>query len=540
MRLYQEDKRPWFVGFSGGKDSTMVASLIFDTVLSVPPEQRIKPISILCTDTRVEIPAIVQIVETFLGEMHKFSQQNNLKIDVNLLRPPPEQSFWVNIIGRGYPPPNRVFRWCTQRMKIDPVTTFVNLRLGHWGEAILHLGARRAESSTRAQTMAGRNTRNGLCRHPNLPRVWVSNPIEFLTTEEVWAYLLQKPNPWGSDNRALYKLYANASNGECPIQIDTSTPSCGNSRFGCWTCTVVERDKASEGLLASGDERMEKLVEFRETLLYYREPANDKRDNRRMNGNKSPGPLTISARRELLERLLALQEETGLPLISPEELLVIQQLWKAARNPDDGNGVARIVNNQRGVIMNTDPDELNQTLELEEKIAKEHGVRTDTLRRMLAKVEAYSESHRANGLQDDLLNILKDDLEPLTGIESPSPEERQVQEREGDSSTISRFTFLGKKYENPSGAYVDALLRLCEILLSQVPDKFPMLLQLTSRTGKHYFSRNKSDFEKTDRPHQIGGYWIYCLFSGDGTKKHMYRIIRHLKFREEDLKIESQ
>jgi hypothetical protein len=44
--------------------------------------------------------------------------------------------------------------------------------------------------------------------------------------------------------------YASASNGECPIQIDTSTPSCGNSRFGCWPCTVVDRDKASEGLLA--------------------------------------------------------------------------------------------------------------------------------------------------------------------------------------------------------------------------------------------------------------------------------------------------
>src|SRR5205823_6103684 len=151
----------------------------------------------------------------------------------------------------------------------------------------------------------------------------VSNPIEFLTTEDVWAYLLQKPNPWGGDNRSLYKLYSNASNGECPIQIDTSTPSCGNSRFGCWTCTVVDRDKASEGLLASGDERMEKLIEFRETLLYYRDPDNSKRDMKRMNGNEGPGPLTIMARRELLQRLLALQEEISLKLISPEELLLI-------------------------------------------------------------------------------------------------------------------------------------------------------------------------------------------------------------------------
>src|SRR3989338_7259916 len=293
------------------------------------------------------------MVEGALDQMRKCSQQHNLNIDANLLKPTIEESFWVNIIGRGSPPPNRVFRWCTQRMKIDPVSVFVQQRLGHWGEAILHLGARRAESSTRAQTMAGRETRNGLRRHPDLPRVWVSNPIEFLTTEDVWAYLLQKPNPWGGDNRPLYKLYASASNGECPIQIDTSTPSCGNSRFGCWTCTVVERDKASEGLRASGDERMEKLIEFRETLLFYRDPA-------------------------------------------------------------DGRGVARIVNKQRGVVMSADLNELNRLREMEEEVAREKGIDAETLRRMLAKVEAYSESHRAHGLPDDLLNILKDDLENQT------------------------------------------------------------------------------------------------------------------------------
>ncbi len=410
-QLYLEDERPWLVGFSGGKDSTMLSSLVFDVVLSIPANQRKKPVSVLCTDTRVEIPAIADMVEGTLDRMRKCSQQNDLNIDANLLKPTIEESFWVNIIGRGYPPPNRSFRWCTQRMKIDPVNVFVQQRLGHWGEAILHLGARRAESSTRAQTMAGRKARNGLRRHPDLPRVWVSNPIEFLTTEDVWAYLRQKPNPWGGDNRSLYKLYASASNGECPIQIDTSTPSGGNSRFGCWTCTVVDRDKASEGLLASGDERMEKLIEFRETLLFYRDPGNGKRDPRRMNGNEGPGPLLISARRELLAKLLALQEETRLELISPEELLLIQQMWKAARDPDDGRGVARIVSKQRGGIMSTDLNELNRLREMEEEVAREKGINVETLRRMVAKVEEYSESHRAHGLPDELLNILNDDLE---------------------------------------------------------------------------------------------------------------------------------
>ena len=409
--LYLEDPRPWLVGFSCGKDSTMLASLIVELVAGIPQDQHKKPVVILCTDTRVEIPAIAEMIAGTLARIQRFSQQNDLNIEVNLLKPPPEESFWVNMIGRGYPPPNRTFRWCTQRLKIDPVNTFVQQRLGHWSEAILHLGARRAESSTRAQTMANRERRNGLNRHPDLPRVWVSNPIEFLTTEEVWAYLLQKPNPWGGDNRPLYKLYASASNGECPIQIDTSTPSCGNSRFGCWTCTVVDRDKASEGLLASGDERMEKLIEFRETLLEFRDPANGWRDKRRMNGNNGPGPLTIEARRELLKRLLALQEETHVEVISPEELLLIQQLWKAARDPDDGRGVARIVNKQRGIIMSANLRELNRLRELEEEVAREKAIDPDTLRRMVAKVEEYSESHRAHGLPDALLNILKDDLE---------------------------------------------------------------------------------------------------------------------------------
>jgi len=408
--FYLNDPRPWLVGFSGGKDSTMVASLVFSAVLSVPKQQRQKPISIISTDTRVEIPAIVEMIDGTLRRMQKISNKEGLNIEVVPLKPPPEQSFWVNIIGRGYPPPNRVFRWCTQRLKIDPVTIFVDQRIGHWGEAVLHLVARRAESALRAQKMASRNHKNGLNRHPDLPRVWVSNPIEYLTTEEVWAYLLQKNNPWGDDNRPLYKLYTNASNGECPIQIDTSTPSCGNSRFGCWTCTVVERDKTSEGLLAAGDERMERLIEFRETLLYYRDPANGKRDMKRMNGNDGPGPLNIKARRELLGHLLSLQEEICLNLISPEELLLIQQLWKAAREPDDGRGVARIVNKQRGVIMNTDLKQLNSLRKIEEEVATEVGVRVDTLARMLAKVEEYSESRRAQGLPDDLLNILKDDL----------------------------------------------------------------------------------------------------------------------------------
>ncbi len=416
--LYLSDHRPWIVGFSGGKDSTMVASLIYEVVQSLDRDQRTKPIAVVCTDTRVEIPAIVEMIEGTLGKMQKNSNLEGMNVEVNLLRPPPEQSFWVNILGRGYPPPNRTFRWCTQRLKIDPVTQFVKRTMtgGRWSEAILHLGARRSESATRSRGLANRETRNSLRRHEDMPNVWINNPIEFLTTEEVWAYLLQKRNPWGGDNKVLYQLYSNAAGGECPLVVDQSTPSCGNSRFGCWTCTVVERDKASEGLLESGDERMEHLLGFRDTLMEFRNPENGWRDMRRRNGADGPGPLTIRGRRELLKRLLLLQEETGMALISGEELLLIQKFWKAAREPDDGRGVARIVNRIKGVHM-VDLKEAGRLRELQEEIAEQKGISPDTLRRMLAKVEDYSESHKAMGLPDDLLNILNDELYEIeTGV----------------------------------------------------------------------------------------------------------------------------
>jgi DNA sulfur modification protein DndC len=127
--LYLADSRPWLVGFSGGKDSSLVAQLVFDAVQDIPPDQRTKEIAVVCTDTRVEIPAIVEMIETSLAKMRRYANDQNLNIEVHLLRPPPEQSFWVNIIGRGYPPPNRTFRWCMQRMKIDPVTRFVEQRM---------------------------------------------------------------------------------------------------------------------------------------------------------------------------------------------------------------------------------------------------------------------------------------------------------------------------------------------------------------------------------------------------------------------------
>ena len=171
QQLYATDTRPWVVGYSGGKDSSMIVSLVYEAVMALPPEKRTKEICIVCTDTRVEIPAVVSRVQNELDLMNTCSGQLGLNITAHLLKPPAQQSFWVNIIGRGYPPPNRTFRWCTQRLKIDPVSEFIRGKLGHWGEAIIILGARRSESGSRAQTLDARAKNElGLRRHDDLPR----------------------------------------------------------------------------------------------------------------------------------------------------------------------------------------------------------------------------------------------------------------------------------------------------------------------------------------------------------------------------------
>ena len=35
--------------------------------------------------------------------------------------------------------------------------------------------------------------------------------------------------------------------GDCNIALNPGAPSCGKTRFGCWVCTVVEKDRSNGG-----------------------------------------------------------------------------------------------------------------------------------------------------------------------------------------------------------------------------------------------------------------------------------------------------
>ena len=119
-KVYTEDDRPWVVGYSGGKDSTVVIQLVYEALRELPREQLRKKIYVISSDTLVETPLIIQSINTTLHRIETKAIEDGLPIETHKVRPMVEQSFWTNIIGKGYPSPNQQFRWCTDRMKIDP------------------------------------------------------------------------------------------------------------------------------------------------------------------------------------------------------------------------------------------------------------------------------------------------------------------------------------------------------------------------------------------------------------------------------------
>lgn len=322
--------RPWIIGFSGGKDSTLVLHLVVESIMELPWSERVRPVHVVANDTLVESPIVQTYVDGILGNLQHALDGLELPFTVAKTTPAVDQTFWVNLLGRGYPAPTRMFRWCTDRMKIRPTTDFVKREVAIEGEVILLLGVRRSESAARAATAKRYDNGGRLNSHNDIPGCLVFRPILELTTDEVWEYLMAVNAPWGGNHQALVKLYRDAMGGECPMVLDPDAqPSCGSSsvRFGCWTCTVVDKDKSFRNQIDKGFEHLVPMATFRDWLKEYCY-TDENRMKQRRNGQSGMGPLTFEARAEILARLLSLQDSVKVPLISEQEIKEIHKIWQ--------------------------------------------------------------------------------------------------------------------------------------------------------------------------------------------------------------------
>jgi DNA sulfur modification protein DndC len=120
------------------------------------------------------------------------------------------------------------------------------------------------------------------------------------------------------------------------VTAKSDAPSCGtsSSRFGCWTCTVVEKDRSLSGFVDAGFEEFAPLLDFRDWLVLIRNDPERRLARRRdgrftitQSGVHIPGPFTRATRAEILAKLLHLQEQVGHELISSAEVERIRSLW---------------------------------------------------------------------------------------------------------------------------------------------------------------------------------------------------------------------
>ena len=348
MVVYKHDERPWLIGYSGGKDSTLLVALVYEAMkrLRDAGAELSKRVYIITSDTMVENPIVRNYMHSSSNSINEAAKRDRLNILATVIYPEDDQTFWSRVIGLGYPTPEPPgFRWCTERLKINPMNTYVNERIKESGEIIILLGVRKGESLTRQKTITAREIEGKLLNmHNDIPNAYVYNPITEIPNDLVWEFLLKGncKSPWGTDMKYLFNLYQGENLGEEKSvlgEVDRDKiPVTGNSRFGCWCCTMVKEDKSLQNFInkSVGEEKriLTLLRDFRNKLLEMREDStlrDSKRRNgtvyRKADGTLGLGPFTLDARRKILEGLLDLENQTGLELITIGELKVIDRMW---------------------------------------------------------------------------------------------------------------------------------------------------------------------------------------------------------------------
>lgn len=330
---------PWIVAYSGGKDSTLLLQLVFEVMLALPVKERKRQVHIVSNNTLVESPLVINHLQKSMTLIRKTIAKTALPMSATITKPCVDQTFWVNVIGRGYIPPTRSFRWCTDRMKILPTSKFIERITAKHNQSTLLVGTRKSESRSRRLRMESYQKKGQrMNSHNQIKNCRVFSPIADLTDNEVWAILLQSRPPWGKTHRNLITLYRNAQGGECPLVLSREdAPSCGSTspRFGCWTCTVVTKDRSLAGLVDSGFDELEPLLDFRDWIVNLREDDENRMPVRRdgtsryrEDGRPIMGPFTLEVRKKILKKLELLEHETGKQFLSEMEKRIIDDIWR--------------------------------------------------------------------------------------------------------------------------------------------------------------------------------------------------------------------
>jgi DNA sulfur modification protein DndC len=313
----------------------------------MPPARRSKPIYVVSSDTLVENPRVAAWLDRCHDELRQVAEQHSLPVTVHKVTPDPDETFWACLIGRGYPAPTSDFRWCTSRLKIDPAEAWVRENVDPAGRIVQLLGSRRKESRRREASIEAHAIEGKFGTTGSLTEGISYQPIQEWDNDNVWEYLRLFDKPWGGNNEELFQLYQSAHGGECVLDFDRRTASCGGSRFGCWTCTVVPEDTSMTNMVAMDSPEFLPLLQFRRKIIDYRNDWS-KRELKGRNGYYrfmasmpdeqgtpmygpfiTPGPYRLDVRAELLADLFRIERSLpGFRTVTDNDLQWLRYHWE--------------------------------------------------------------------------------------------------------------------------------------------------------------------------------------------------------------------
>lgn len=349
LLAYAADRRCVVCAVSMGKDSTTMATVYAWLIDSgrVPRPERL----IACfSDTRQELLPLYEVAGDVIADLEERG------VEVRRVMAPMDERFLVYMLGYGVPPPHNRFRWCTDKLKLQPMAREMATIRDELGEKPLLLhGVRRGESVVRDARISLACSRDDAECGQGWYEQTLSDavadklgPILHWRVCHVWEWLenwAPKPEFGGWATETLARAYGGDADKE------------NGARTGCVGCPLVAEDRALGRVIRQPAWKyLAPLVELKPLYRRLQEPTSRLRKppgERTQTGalvskQNRLGPLTLDAREFALERVLEIQREVNaaakaanrpaLDILNPEEEARIRELIAANTWPQKWDG----------------------------------------------------------------------------------------------------------------------------------------------------------------------------------------------------------
>jgi len=336
---------PLILGFSAGKDSSVLANLVLGVASKLARIGVKTPIVVTHSDTRVENPEMQQLALRELRKIEAFMAAHDIAGEVLIGKPGLSQSWAVRVIGgRALPPFPDTRRDCTTDWKISVNERNLKLAMKRltgqgFSEPVVATGVRRDESQERAAAIAARGERSDEPWRNAEGRLMLS-PILDWKLDDIWEYLgycnAGVINSY-SDFEETMRVYRDGGGTSCTVVSDMAMAKFAkpcSSRFGCWTCTAVSKDRSLTNMIEQDLDRYGYMQPLADLRNFIAETQYDWDRRQFVQRTINDGYITIAPDTyspamcaELLRYALTAQLESGIEIVSEAALVLIDARW---------------------------------------------------------------------------------------------------------------------------------------------------------------------------------------------------------------------